>query len=329
MTAVDPRPWLAPIARRVPLAAIAPLAIRLDRAQDAAVDAVIADHADVAAQIRRLLDRASADGGDPRSRGEIDALTRGMRKVLRRHGAAFARRVDAWVQSESREIMDLSLAPAWLHAAEMRWLDKLNRELGSYAAWADGVLEAVGGVPWARIEDVAAGSGGFVRWLARHSARRDLVLSCSDLSAAYVAAGEAIHAGAPAWALPVRFARRDATQLAALRGQVDLITCTQSTHHMGPGLVVQLIDQALRVAPRGIVVIDVLRSAGVAVGAAVVAHLSTPAPPLVWDAVQSARRGLLPAELTLYARLAGASRAKARAVAPAFVAVHARSDAAG
>ena len=206
----------------------------------------------------------------------------------------------------------------------MRWLDKFNRDLGNYARWQALVLAAVADVPEARIEDVAAGAAGFLLWLAEHTDRRDLHLSASDYSTNYVAQGQRAAARAKPGAIPVAVLRRDATHLASIAGQVDLIVCTQATHHMPPALIARLVHQGLRAATHGVLLIDVLRSAGGMLAAGIGTNLSTPAPPLMIDAMQSIRRGFLPAEFALYGHLAGARYVRADAQGPAYAVLHAR-----
>lgn len=322
-TLSEPLPWMAFAAHRMPARLTAPLALQLDAAMGEELPQLLRDHADAVQMVRRLLDRL-LERDDANDRTQVEVLVRGMRQSLRERVAWHpAGPFDRAVRSDMREIMDMPWSPQWLHDAEMRWLDKLNIQLGSYARWRDLVLQTVANVPWARIEDVAAGSGGFVRWMARHSPRQDLHLSCSDYAPGYVAMGEKLAAGQSG--LPVRCHLRDATQLASLHGQVDLITCTQSTHHLPPGLIVQLIHQALAVAPCGVVLVDVLRSFGNVLGAWLATTLSTPALPLTLDGMQSARRGLLPSELKLYAELAGAAHSDTQAVGPAFAVLYAHN----
>lgn len=315
-----PHPLLRPLAARVPLRATAPLALQLDAAMRAALPAWLTQQAAAVQAIQAAL----ASGADPAA---LDPQIRLLRDGLRQLGQAaqpLAGRVDAAFRSEHAEIMDARWLPAWLHASEMASLDRFNLHLDAYAQWAPLVLQPVQGIAQARIEDVAAGSGGFLRWLARHAQRRDLALTSSDVIPHYVTEGERLHRQQGPQALPITFAVRDATQLALRRGEVDLLVCTQATHHMPPWLVTVLLHQALRAAPCGVVVIDVLRSVGVAGSALLATRISSPSPLLSLDAAQSARRGFLPSELALYAHLAGATHIEAAALAPAYATLHAR-----
>lgn len=320
---------LTPVAARIQPALSAPLAVRLDAALAAALPSLLrAEHAAVA-HIAQLLDAVAQQPG-PADLRALELGLAGLKNRLRQRACAGkpGLRAIAWLDralaSERAEIMDAAWAPRWLHTAEMRWLDKLNRDLDNYQRWQDLVLAAVADVPDARIEDVAAGAAGFLLWLAEHSPRRDLHLTASDYSADYVALGQDAARRASPTALPLAVVQRDATQLAQLAGQVDLIVSTQATHHMSAGLVARLLHQGLRAAHHGVLLIDVLRSFGGLLAASVGTHLSTPAPPLVIDAMQSVRRGFLPTELALLAYVAGASEVRAEAHGPAYAVLRAR-----
>jgi SAM-dependent methyltransferase len=319
---------LTPIASRIAPHFSAPLAMRLDAALQAALPTLLEQERLTVAEVADVLDKV-AQAPDVEDLKLLDLLVRHLQKRLRRLGTlhhAGLRAIelaDRAFASERPEIMDAAWAPEWLHAAEIRWLDKFNRDLGNYARWQDLLLEAVADVPDARIEDVAAGSAGFLLWVAKHSPRKDLHLTASDYSADYVALGQKA-AAAQQDGQPLTVLQRDATQMAELAGQVDLIVSTQATHHMEPGLIARLLHQGLRAATHGVLVIDVLRSLGGLFAASVATNLSTPAPPLMLDAMQSVRRGFLPAELALLAHLAGARHVQATAKGPAYAVLRAR-----
>ncbi len=322
---------MTPLATQISAHWTAPLALRFDAALQAALPQLLADEPDAVAAIAALLD-AAAVTPDAVDLPALDRKIRKLQKQLRARACAVqpslrvVERLDALLASELPEIMDAAWAPPWLHAAEMRWLDKFNVDLGNYPRWQAMLLEAVADVPDARIEDVAAGAAGFLLWLAQHCPRTDLHLTASDYSADYVALGQKAVAAHGAGGLPLAVVQRDATQLAALAGQVDLIVCTQATHHMPPELVTRLLHQGLRAARHGVLIIDVLRSAGAMLAASVGTNLSTPAPPLMIDAMQSVRRGFLPAEFALLAHLAGAHDVRAYAQGPAYAVLRARRD---
>ena len=317
---------LTPIASRIAPHVSAPLAMRLDAALQSALPTLLEQERLTVAEVADLLDKV-AQKPQPEDLQLLDQLVRHLQQRLRRLGTLHQpglraiELADRAFASERPEIMDAAWAPKWLHDAEIRWLDKLNRDLGNYARWQALMLEAVADVPDARIEDVAAGSAGFLLWVAKNSPRQDLHLTASDYSADYVALGQK---AAAEQGVDLTIVQRDATQMADLAGQVDLIVSTQATHHMEPGLIARLLHQGLRAATQGVLVIDVLRSLGGLFAASLATNLSTPAPPLMLDAMQSVRRGFLPAELALLAHLAGARQVQASAKGPAYAVLRAK-----
>lgn len=319
---------MTPLAGRIAAQSTAPLALRLDAALQAALPTLLAQEPDAVERVADLLDTA-AHAPDRADLPTLAKLLRRLQTQLRdlacanKPGLRAIELADRLLRSTRPEIMDAAWAPAWLHAAEMRWLDQFNLDLGNYARWQALLLDAVADLPDARIEDVAAGGAGFLLWVAQHSPRRDLRLTASDYSSDYVALGQRAVALSAPDGVPLAVVQRDATQLAQLAGQVDLIVCTQATHHMPSELIARLLHQGLRAATRGVLVIDVLRSAGAMLAASVGTNLSTPAPPLMIDAMQSVRRGFLPAEFALLAHLAGARHVHASAHGPAYAVVRA------
>ncbi|MSP91156.1 MAG: methyltransferase domain-containing protein [Myxococcales bacterium] len=300
------------LARYVPHRLLSPLADALDAARTRALATVLSDHAFVVEATGTLLAEAAAlpDGpSERRTRIEsaIEFQTAGMLSELRRAPlqgvvARFAAGIDAPLRSNVVELMDRTWMPAPLLSLEMKLLDRLNHNLGSYQRWTAAVQQAVAGLTAPHIVDLAAGSGGFLRGLAASGAAAGWSLTSTDLSPAYVDAGRGL---AEAARLPVAFAVRDATRLADLRGAVDLFVCTQSTHHLPPGVVVRMLHAAAAVAPRGLLVIDVVRSLGNVAAVWAATNLTAPFFPLVVDGMQSVRRSYAAAEWRLLGRLAG------------------------
>ena len=144
----EPLPWMAFATRRMPPRLTAPMALQLDRAMAKALPAVLADHRDAVQMVHVLLQRL-LQRDDQTERVQVDVLVRGIRQALRDavswHPAG---PLDQLVRSDMREIMDMPWSPPWLHNAEMRWLDKLNIQMGSYARWMALVLQAVAQTPW-------------------------------------------------------------------------------------------------------------------------------------------------------------------------------------
>lgn len=314
------------LARHLPPRWTAPLALPLDAARHDRVDDLLQRHGDVVSLVRDALDRLAEEPSDTAAHSIVDRYTRFLVRELRRIEAAdpahvrFAGGLDALVRSDVVELMDRPWNPGVIKRLEMALLDQLNRNLGSYARWTEEILRVVQDLPSPRLCDLAAGSGGLARHLAKRRPRPDLELTSTDLEPEFVEAGRRI---AQRDKLPVRFEVRDATQLRDLHGQVDLFVCTQATHHLPAWLLTRMFHQAVRAAQRGILVVDLLRSAGNVAGAWVVTNLTAPFPPLVIDGMQSIRRAWLPAELALLAHVAGAETVRTGVGSPAFTLLHA------
>lgn len=307
---------------------VAPCSVALDDARRAALDAFLWRER---ARVDLLRERISSatDTRTLHDGSRIDPVAQELLDHLRRWSArtgalALARSIDGVVRSQRREIMDRPWIPRWVRRVEMRTLDRVNQRLGSYDQWARAIDRAVHGASGLLLVDLAAGSGGFFRHLARSglAQRRSWSLVATDIERAYVAQGVDACAR-EGLAEVVRCEVRSAVDLEDLRGRVDLFVCTQALHHMPPGLVLRVIAAAIRAAPRGIVLIDLVRGAALAAGTGAVLAAVARVPFVVADGVQSVRRAYLPAELVLLARLAGARSVEARWDPPAHQIVHA------
>ncbi len=322
------------LGRRVPGVWLSPLAAALDRARLACVDRVVGQEPDRFAQAREIVTTALNLATDDAATAAIDAqvdrearlwLQRLRGVSLRSAGAGLnlAAALDAVVRSERGEILESRWLPESLRRLEMWALDRVNRQFGSYPLWAERVAAAVADVRTPHLVDLAAGSGGFLRWLAAHRPDRGWRLTATDYEAQFVAQGHEIAARA---GLPVQFERRDATRIGAFDPPADLFVCTQSVHHMPPGVVLRMLASAVTSAPRGILVVDVARGFGHALGIGLGTAISLPFPPLVLDGMQSARRGYAGAELVLLARLAGARVAEVAPLGPVHLVLRASAS---
>lgn len=318
--------------RRVPMSVIAPCSVALDRARERGVDEFLWRERALVDELReQILSKVSSAA---LSDGEgVDALSQELLTKYRAwsSGAALSRAMvmtDALVRSTSGEIMDLPWIPRWMRRLEMRTLDRVNVELGSYESWSRSIERALTGSSaqhGATLMDLAAGSGGFFRFLARSglARRNDWTLIATDIERTYVEQG-ARECERDKVSDVVRCEVRSAVALESLRGEVDLFVCTQALHHMPPGLVLRVIAAAIHAAPRGIVLIDLVRGAMLSAMTGVALSVVARVPFVVWDGVQSVRRAYLPSELALLAKLAGAGAVDARWEAPAHQVVHAR-----
>jgi SAM-dependent methyltransferase len=290
------------------------LSSRRGRARDA-LDACAALLAGDDAAAQRTLDEAAAA-----LLGELRGAAPGDGALDR--GAAM---LDVVVRSDGPELLDVDAVPQRVKDFTMRLLHRANVVAGSYDVWTGAVCEALGDRADAHVYELAAGTGGYARHLARHHPPgRHIRVTSSDLSAEYVAIGEA--AARAEGISGVTWETRDALDLRALRerGDVDLFLCTQAAHHLSAGQLVRMISQCVHAAPGGLLVIDLMRGATTALATLALSGLVAPWPVLVYDGFQSVRRAYTPAELTLLARLAGATRVDARPYGPAWCLLHAR-----
>ncbi len=321
---------MTPLAFVQRLPPVAPLSLRLDRLRAERVDDVLSSRR---GSTREVLDacRALLDGDDGRASRVIDRNASQLLQELRLTPSSAraidrgASRADDALRSTTPEILDLDGVPQPLKDFTMRMLHRFNVSLGSYDAWTAAVLDALGDRDGAHVYDLAAGTGGYARHLAKHApSGRSLRITTSDLRGDYVDLGRRI--AEADGVTNVHWEQRDALDLRELRerGDVDLFLCTQAVHHLSPGMVVRMISQAIHSAPGGLFIIDIFRSATAALGVATLVTASTPWPVLAWDGVQSVRRAYTPAEFTLLARLAGADRIDARPLGPGWCTLHAR-----
>jgi len=308
------------LAPHLPPFVTAPLALRLDAARAQRVEPLLAEHPEIGHLVHQAL-LALQHQPNPEAEQTVERYAAALLLTLRRHdGHTWPARLDGLVSSRVGELMDHPRTPPRVRQREMELLDRLNRLMGSYTAWSQLVRGIVGQAP-AHVVDLAAGSGGFLRHVARHEQPGHLRLTSTDLEPLYVDQGQRL---AREHNLPVQFAVLDALRPHGLAA-VDLFVCTQSTHHLSPGMLVRLIWQAVHVAQKGLLVVDLLRSGANVAAALLATSLTQPYVPLVLDGMQSIRRAYLPCELRLLARLAGATHIETRTIAPAFAVLHARN----
>ena len=319
---IPPAVKLLPLVHRLPPVDLA--ARRLDRARANRVDDVLATRRAAVAEVSAAC-AALTEAPDDRLARRVDRLAAELLQELRLTPSRAPRidralgRADALLRSDAPELLDLDLLPQSVKDFSMRLLHRFNAAAGSYDVWTAALADALGPAADAHVYDLAAGTGGYARHLARHQppGRRVRVTS-SDLSPDYVAVGEAT-ARAEGIA-EVRWEARDALDLRALRerGDVDLFLCTQAVHHLTPGQVTRMVAQAVAASPGGLLVIDLMRGPLATLAAPVVVALAAPWPVLLYDGWLSVRRAYTPAEFTLLARLAGAREVSSRAWGPGW-----------
>jgi hypothetical protein len=273
-----------------------------------------------ATSVRRLIDEPRRS---PHALAEIDTLARDILSAYRAIPArslggldAFARVADTAFRSERHEILDSSHVPPFVKHAAMLGLEFVNRRVGSYDLWRRALARRVDDLATPHLYELAAGTGGFSRWLAAQNV--PYRLTCSDLEAGYVVVGASL---AERKRLPLKFEPRSVTELGHLKG-VDLFFTSQAIHHLTPGIVVTMMREAVRTASRGLLLVDLLRSPANAVGTVAGIATTLPLPVLMADGFQSVRRAYTLGELELLARFAGVAEIEAETLGPVHGIVH-------
>jgi 2-polyprenyl-3-methyl-5-hydroxy-6-metoxy-1,4-benzoquinol methylase len=225
------------------------------------------------------------------------------------------------------EILDDPSVPADERTVTLDLLDRLNHHAGIYTGFLralDPLLGAATPTPPMVVHDLAAGHGGFAL-LLKSRLRDRVVVEASDLRSEYLELGES---RARAMGLDVRFVVQDALDLGSLRGSVDVLSCTQSLHHFGPGMVARLVGEAARSARIGVCFVDGERRWLTLGLLAPMVALYGRNRTFVHDATVSVRRMFYEEELALLAALAPGvpqgARIETGTVAPAHAFVRIR-----
>lgn len=154
----------------------------------------------------------------------------------------------------------------------VRTLGRLTRELAPGAGF--------------EILDVATGGGDFPRAMAAWARRRGLQtrILATDLSPKILSLAAR---GAPPG---IEFAVADARRLPFADGSFDVATCSLFLHHLEPDDAVLMLKQMRRVARRGVIVNDLVRSWAGYLGALVLPRAMSKNPLFRHDAPLSIRR---------------------------------------
>ena len=292
---------------------LTPLGSRLDRQRREALPRLLAANAIDVSRAASLAPNPVDD--------ELATITHHLLGRLRDSGGR-GKYLDALVRSDREEFLDLNWVPGIIKRVGMRRLHQYNRLSGGYPLFRKAIVEALRGQRDAHVYDLAAGTGGLARWLAAHPPRgHQLRITSSDLEPSYLEIGRRT---ARRRGLELTFEARNACDLHEVK-DVDLFVCTQATHHLGPVLLVQVIAQAIRASPGGLLVIDALRAANITLAVALSSAAFAPwLPHFAHDAALSVRRSWTPTELALLATLAGASRVEVAMRDPGYCVLHAR-----
>jgi 2-polyprenyl-3-methyl-5-hydroxy-6-metoxy-1,4-benzoquinol methylase len=234
-----------------------------------------------------------------------------------------AARLDARLPTDTLEHIDDPAFPEARRTAAIRRLDGLNRLLGSYVRFADALEPLLPADLPATVLDIASGHGGFAIALARlaRDRGRPLRVIASDLRAEYLDLGRR---RAAAEGVDVEFRVVDAFAIDAsfAPGEIDVVTCTQTLHHFGPAMAAGLIAESVRVARRGILFVDALRSLQSLLLLGALTFLGSLDAAFCHDAVVSIRKSFVPEELSLVARCApGGEALDAFFLPPGFAAL--------
>ncbi len=207
-------------------------------------------------------------------------------------------------RAHEEERMDLPDQDLALVAECLGDLGRLNR-------WSGGVLLTVSALgrltgdltPGAGLEivDLATGGGDFPRAMATWAGRRGLrarVLA-TDLNPRILSLAAR---GAPPG---VGFAMADARRLPFADGSFDVATCSLLLHHLEPDDAVLMLKEMRRVARRGVIVNDLVRSWVGYLGAHLVTRAMSKNPLFRHDAPLSVRRAYTRGEMATLAARAG------------------------
>ncbi len=208
------------------------------------------------------------------------------------------------VRAHEEEWMDLPGQDPALVAECLDDLRRLNRFTGGVLL----TINALGRLTWElapdadlEILDVATGGGDFPRAMAAWAGRRGLRarILATDLSPQIL--GRAARGAPPG----IEFAVVDARRLPFDDGAFDVATCSLLLHHLEPDDAVLMLKEMRRVARRGVIVNDLLRSWVGYLGAHLVTRAMSDNPLFRHDAPLSIRRAYTRGEMTALADRAG------------------------
>jgi 2-polyprenyl-3-methyl-5-hydroxy-6-metoxy-1,4-benzoquinol methylase len=215
-----------------------------------------------------------------------------------------AGRLDRAMPTDTVELMDRPSVGEERRKRTIRWMDRMNRRLGTYVLFLSALeplLDAAPAGSTTTVLDLASGHGGFPLALsALNGGRRKLRIIASDVRPEYVEIGR--RRAREVGARDIDFRVVDAFRLgdAFAPGEIDVVTCTQSLHHFGAGGVARLTTGSLRHARRGIVFVDIARTVTLLLAVSVLGAMSLDTA-ILHDATVSARKAFVPEELALIA----------------------------
>lgn len=213
-------------------------------------------------------------------------------------------------RARTAELMDDPALDAGEHGRALGALNRANRLLGVDAGLYACADEVAGGGAFS-ILDLGAGGGGFFR----HAAAQNPWNGTASLIALDRSTVALRHARRLLQA-PLPCIAADARAIPLADNRVDVVTCSLLLHHFDEADAVEVLREAARVARRGVVVVDLSRSA-LAWGLTwMTTRLISRSRVFHVDGPKSVRAAFKAAELADLARRAGLQGAHVRARFP-------------
>lgn len=211
--------------------------------------------------------------------------------------------------SDAVELLDApGTIPAATLAHNLRDIRRVNRFAGGTAVILRHLPELLadvprGDLPTVTLLDIATGSGDIPHALVRWGRRRgyDMRVLATDISEDVLAVARRETAGDPS----ITIEACDARALPYRDGAFDIAVCSLALHHFPRAEAVRVLAEMGRVARRGIILNDLVRTWPGYVGAWLLGNVTTRNPLTRHDAPLSILRAFTPEELAEMAREAG------------------------
>lgn len=205
---------------------------------------------------------------------------------------------------EAQELLDQGAGTAQDAAENLREMQRINDWLGGARALTQHLYPRLARASGPlTLLDLGAGAGGLpVRlagWVRNH--RRSARILAVDLSGRNLAAGKAAMRGWP----EIHPIQADALRLPLPHGQVDYVFSSLLLHHLSPEGVRVLLQYALRLCRRGLIMSDLVRGYAPLAAFKLIQPVFARHPFTRSDGALSIRRAYTPAELLDIALSAG------------------------
>lgn len=184
------------------------------------------------------------------------------------------------------------------HRHALHALNQINRWLGIDRRLFRAVQE-LGSAATLSIVDVGAGGGGFLNYVAKRRGENGPPLVAADWSTLAMRQTRA-------WSTKGVFAVvADARRLPFADASVDVVTCSLFLHHFDPDEVVAILSEAARVARKGMVFSDLVRSRLALALTWATTRATSRSRVFHSDGTRSVRAAFIASELKEFARRAG------------------------